>query len=284
MESVILSIKQARDSLTKTEQNIADYILKNPQQVVEDSVQELAVKIPTSPASIVRFSQKFCGTGGFSALKIKLSAESSFETDLYQELAPDDSVESLKKKLSFRIDQAITKTNKTLSADNINLASQFLLDNQTVIAFGIGASMISCLDIQQKFMRIGKKIFVNENLHMLTTLLLAEHQSTGLILVSNSGETQEVLKLAKIAKDNQLPVLSITQNKPSSLSKLSDIVLATDESTENLHMRRAATTSLISQLYVIDLLYYDYFSINYQTNAATISRSQKYIKKRFGKE
>ncbi|AKP66554.1 RpiR family transcriptional regulator [Companilactobacillus ginsenosidimutans] len=283
MESLILNIKQSQNSFTKTEQNIADYILNYPHYVIKDSVQELATKIPTSPASIVRFSQKFCGDGGFSQLKLQLSAESGIESNLYKELAPDDTIDSLKRKLSFRINQSLNNTGKSLSEDSIKKSVSIFERTDKIVVFGIGASMIAAEDLQQKFMRIGKTVILSENPHLLTTLLLSKSENTAVILISNSGETQEVLKIAKLTNEINIPLISITQDRPSSLSKLSTIVLATDGNTENIHLRSAATTSLISQLYTIDLLYYNYFSINYQENAKAIKTSQEYIHEKFGK-
>ncbi|WP_232298618.1 MurR/RpiR family transcriptional regulator [Companilactobacillus ginsenosidimutans] len=278
-----MNIKQSQNSFTKTEQNIADYILNYPHYVIKDSVQELATKIPTSPASIVRFSQKFCGDGGFSQLKLQLSAESGIESNLYKELAPDDTIDSLKRKLSFRINQSLNNTGKSLSEDSIKKSVSIFERTDKIVVFGIGASMIAAEDLQQKFMRIGKTVILSENPHLLTTLLLSKSENTAVILISNSGETQEVLKIAKLTNEINIPLISITQDRPSSLSKLSTIVLATDGNTENIHLRSAATTSLISQLYTIDLLYYNYFSINYQENAKAIKTSQEYIHEKFGK-
>lgn len=284
MTSLLLNIQNARHSLTRTELQIADYILKNPQLVISKSIQELASEIPTSASSIVRFSQKFCGNGGFSELKIQLSAESSNESELYHELSPTDSINSLKKKMSFHISQSINNTSATLENDQLDQAVQLIQNNDTILAFGIGASELAVRDLQQKFLRVGKHVIVIENLHILTTLLLANRESTAVILISNSGETLEVLKLARIVQSLSLPIISITQKGDNSLQKIADVSLLTDTTSENINLRTSATTSLISQLYTNDLLYYDYFALDYPTNLKLIEKSQRYIKEQFGKE
>ncbi|MFD1471304.1 MurR/RpiR family transcriptional regulator [Companilactobacillus mishanensis] len=284
MDSILLTIKQSKDNLTKTEQSIAEYILKNPHEVIKTSVQELAPKIPTSPASIVRFSQRLCGNGGYSDLKLRLSAESDVDTALYEELSPSDSIDDMKKKLSFRVDQTLTKTNSLLSEERLKAAINLFNEKNTIIAYGIGASMIAAQDLQQKLLRVGKTVVTNIDLHLLTTLLLAKKNETVLVLISNSGETKEIIKFAKIAHENNVPVISLTQNESSSLGYESDIVLKNDDSSENARLRSAATTSLISQLYAIDILYYSYFSLHFTENVKQISLSQKYISNNFKKD
>lgn len=281
MQSVLLNIQQSRSDLTKTEQTIADYILKNPHLVIKDSVQELASKIPTSPASVVRFSQKFCGDGGFSELKIRISAESGLETELYKELSPNDSFEELEKKLSFRINQSISKTSDILEESSLDQAVKLLENHETILVFGIGASALAAKDLQQKFLRIGKTVLVMEDVHLLSTTLLGHPSSTALILISNSGETAEIISSASLAKEQGVPLIAITQASQNTLNYLADIKLETDNSTENVHLRSAATTSLIAQLYTVDLLYYRFFANSYDNNAKLISASQKFIMNNF---
>ena len=50
-------------------------------------------------------------------------------------------------------------------------------------------------------------------------------QNDILLALTYSGETYETLKVAKFAKKSELPVIAITGNKESSLSKLSDFTL-----------------------------------------------------------
>ena len=67
MENVLIK-RIRRASLTKTEQKIADYFLKNLEEVGKLSSSELARKIGVSDASIIRFSRTI-GYEGFLDLK-----------------------------------------------------------------------------------------------------------------------------------------------------------------------------------------------------------------------
>ena len=283
MESLIFSIKQKLPELTKTEQKIAHYVIDNPAKVISMSVQELVSAIPTSSASIVRFAKIFC-PNGFADFKLKLSAESELNQKIYDELDPKDSIDDLKDKLSFRINQTLIKTNSILDDASLAQAIKILSQKETIVSFGIGASHLVAEDFQQKFFRIGKTVITNNDIHVIATILLAKKEQAAVLIVSNSGETKEAINLARLAKQNKIPIIVLTHKNESVLAKMSDVVLIHDDSTENSSLRSAATTSLIAQFYAIDLLYYSYFKLDFSKHVKEIISSQKFIAKNFKEE
>ncbi|ATO46490.1 hypothetical protein C5L30_001133 [Companilactobacillus farciminis] len=283
MESLIFSIKQKLPELTKTEQKIAHYVIDNPAKVISMSVQELVSAIPTSSASIVRFAKIFC-PNGFADFKLKLSAESELNQKIYDELDPKDSIDDLKDKLSFRINQTLIRTNSILDDASLTQAIQILSQKETIVSFGIGASHLVAEDFQQKFFRIGKTVITNNDVHVISTILLAKKEQAAVLIVSNSGETKEAINLARLAKQNKIPIIVLTHKNESVLAKMSDVVLIHDDSTENSSLRSAATTSLIAQFYAIDLLYYSYFKLDFSKHVKEIISSQKFIAKNFKEE
>ncbi len=283
MESLIFSIKQKLPELTKTEQKIAHYVINNPTKVISMSVQELVSAIPTSSASIVRFAKIFC-PNGFADFKLRLSAESELNQKIYDELDPKDSIDDLKDKLSFRINQTLIRTNSILDDVSLAKAIKILNQKETIVSFGIGASHLVAEDFQQKFFRIGKTVITNNDIHVIATILLAKKQQAAVLIVSNSGETKEAINLARLAKQNKIPIIVLTHKNESVLAKMSDVVLIHDDSTENSSLRSAATTSLIAQFYAIDLLYYSYFKLDFSKHVKEIISSQKFIAKNFKEE
>ena len=78
--SCLFKIKEAGALFTSTEQRIAEYILQNPEKVVEGSAQELARESDTSPAAWIRFSKKL-GYKGLPALKMDLAKDDKENDD-----------------------------------------------------------------------------------------------------------------------------------------------------------------------------------------------------------
>ena len=97
--SCLFKIKEAGALFTSTEQRIAEYILQNPEKVVEGSAQELARESDTSPAAWIRFSKKL-GYKGLPALKMDLAKDDKENDDLYHVLIEEkDSIETMVRKV-----------------------------------------------------------------------------------------------------------------------------------------------------------------------------------------
>ena len=94
--------------------------------------------------------------------------------------------------------------------------------------------------------------------------------------ISNSGETAEVLSLNQIAQNRGLKTISITEFGMNSLSKKTDINLNTVRSKE-VALRSAATSSLMSQFMLIDLLFYTYVLEDYDKHMENILNSRELV-------
>lgn len=74
------------------------------------------------------------------------------------------------------------------------------------------------------------------------------------VLLSNSGETTEVLNIQSIVSKIGSPQIAITKNKNSTLAKNSHVSLTYDYETEADHLGVAPTTSALLQLAIGDSL------------------------------
>lgn len=70
------------------------------------------------------------------------------------------------------------------------------------------------------------------------------------ILISNSGETSEILLLASILKKHNIKIIAITSKSDSSLAKLADVILETGilEEAGNIKMIPTASTTAVMAL------------------------------------
>lgn len=278
MKSILFSIHNQISSFSKSEQKVAQFILDHPQEVITMNADTLANKAGVSAATVVRLA-KILSTDGFPGVKIQLSAETKVDDSLYTEVDPKDPLNVVKQKMEFRIGHTIEQTNETLKDKDVKRAAQFIENADDVYAYGLGASSIVAADFQQKFIRVGKPVIQTMDTHLIATGIV--QPKTVLVLISNTGETVESQKLAEVAHGHAVPVITITHDKKSPLAKKSDIVLVHDDSEENEKLRTAATTSLMAQLYVVDLLYYSYLTMNFDENALKLRESRDVIRKYF---
>ena len=92
-----------------------------------------------------------------------------------------------------------------------------------------------------------------------------------IIIYSNSGETEEIIKLVPLLKIIKCKIIAITGNKKSQLAKYSDIVLDASVTKEACPHNLAPTSSIICALAISDAL------------ALTVSSQKKFTMKDFAK-
>lgn len=274
--NILLEIKNYYTNFSKSEKKIADWILEQPSDVLKLSVTDLAKKTGTSSATLVRFCYRL-DLDGFSDLKINLSKCLATETtDLHTDILIDEPIDTIKKKLAYKINYAFEDTTTKLDNDAINDAIKQFEEARMIYTYGIGASAIVAQDISHKLGRAGKNVTYTDNSHLLATSLATNEQADLLFLISHSGMKQEVIKLADIAKEHNINVLVMTSGKESPLAKKANILLLTADSNEPV-LRSSASSSLLTQLFAIDILFSTYASRHYDSMIKKISDSKKAI-------
>lgn len=282
-ENIILRIKSKLDDLSKAEKKIGEYILQHSVETVNYNTSELAEKAGVSPATIVRFCRSI-GLSGFSQLKIQLYADSSgVAENLYTDITPNEEVTLIAEKLALRFNQSISQTANHLDTNRIEEIAKLLDHCSVIYVYGLGASHVVAEDFTQKFSRIGKPVVNTLDHHLLVSSLINAHEQSLFVAISNSGETNEVIKLTQVAKQRGIHTVGISQNENSTLVKLVDYPVI-HHGGEAVMLRSAATTSLISQLFVVDVLYYAYVNRNSKEILTMLKDSKINIQSLFRKE
>ncbi|MGA3234121.1 MurR/RpiR family transcriptional regulator [Lactiplantibacillus pentosus] len=281
MTSVVYMIHNKLTNFSKAEQKVGRYILDHTNEVIQMSTAELATAAGVSTATVARFGQVIMPDGGYPALKLRLSAEGNVDQTLYDEINPQDSLEAIKSKLSMRMAHTVEETSRVLSDKALRAANQLIAEKSSIYLYGLGASDVVATDFEQKYIRVGKAVIHSQDTHLLAVGMTTQAAQSVLFLVSKSGEKSESIQLAKLAKAVKVPVIALTRNATSTLGSLADVVLINDDSEENQTARAAATTSVVAQLYVVDLLYYTFIANDYDQHIKQLVSSRSAINKHF---
>lgn len=240
--NILFRIKEQIEALPKSEKKIAEIVLENPQAVIQMNATELAEVAESSPAAIIRFCHSM-KLKGFTELKLQLSADShQIKENLYTEINPNEEIELIKKKLVLNTTHVLNETNNWLTKEQIDEVTEHFEASSMIYTYGLGASYLVALDIQQKYTRIGKVVVSSQDTHYLVASMAVAPKNTIFFGISNSGEKQEVLSLMKTAKELGLITISLTEATNNSLSQQADIALKTGISGE-APLRSAATSS-----------------------------------------
>ncbi len=155
----------------------------------------------------------------------------------------------------FQIEaQAILDLSVKLDLTFIKSVEKILSCKSKVIVCGIGKSGIIGRKISSTFASTGtQSVFMHpgEAFHGDLGVL---NQEDILILISNSGETEEILRIIPFLKENRNFLISMTGNPQSTLASLSDIHLDVSVKKEACPLDMAPTASTTATLVMGDAL------------------------------
>ncbi|MGX7030160.1 MurR/RpiR family transcriptional regulator [Vagococcus zengguangii] len=270
--SVIKKINVMIDEMSNSERKVAEYICQFPEQVTMLTTTELANLADTSAAAVIRMLKKI-GLTSFSEMKMALSLEISKGVEEgYSDITGSESLEDIKYKLLGNSYQTMLDTVENIEGKMISQAIEIIKQAPVIYLYGVGASKLVAINLQQKFSRIGKIVIFEEDFHSLLPMIISSSPDNLFIGISNSGENDEVIKLLNHAKNNQLKRIGVSKFGKHRLNELVDINLQIMKPNEAT-IRSGATTSLHAYYILIDILFFMYMNTDFEGNYQLIKRS-----------
>src|SRR5699024_1723090 len=96
---------------------------------------------------------------------------------------------------------------------------------ENVVVFGVGASSIAGLDMQNRLLRIGKNVEVFTDPHSQVMRTSSMDKNTVVIAISITGSTKDTVDSVNAAKDKGAQIIAITNYTKSPLTRLSNYIL-----------------------------------------------------------
>lgn len=244
-------ITSASSSLSRSEQKVANEVLRNPELIVEASIQHLAKLSSVSEPTVVRFCRAI-GCDGYHDFKLRLARSiASQNTFFFRDVSADDSSRELSEKL---IDSAIASMQhirNQLDHQAVDDAIDLYCSVDRIEFYGSGGSGLVAEDAQLKFFRLGKPAiaYVDPHVQKAAASLL---DSTALaIVISYTGRNKDVIDAVELARHTGASVISVTRTG-SPLAGLSNINLNVDV-IEDSDMF-SPLKSRLAQMMVLDIL------------------------------
>jgi DNA-binding MurR/RpiR family transcriptional regulator len=275
--SVVTAIHQRLSELTPTERRIAEYVLAEPQAVVESSITRLAEECEVSVASVARFTRSV-GFGGYPDMRLALATElsrSASDQERFQVSAGDvsryDDVATTVRKIAFAEAAAIERTARQIDLDELERCVAEVRDARRIDIYGAASSGLAAQDLEQKLHRAGLVAQARTDHHLaLTGAALLDGRDVA-IAISHSGRTLEIVQAAQVAGRAGATTIAITNNPKSPLARACDLVLVTAVSESTF--RSGAMASRIAQLAILDFLYTRIAQADYDTISANLQRT-----------
>lgn len=218
-------IKTTYLSLSRSEEKVGEYILNNAQEVMSMSLAEVAAKSKVSDATALRFSRSL-GYRGWLELKVALIRSLPEESDKnLQSESKDAGVSSLFSGVIEKSKLALEETFLAFDEKVFRTVIEAVVKSERILIIGSGTSGPIAQDLYNRLFRLG--LFCRVETDGLLQIMQASIMSKKdiLIVISQSGEAESILRTAKIARKVGVPIITITGSRLSGLAKLSDHII-----------------------------------------------------------
>lgn len=198
--------------LTELEQTILEYVIENIEEIQDMGVREVANKTYTSPTSIIRLSKKLGYTG---------------YTDMYYSLLP---IIKKSEHNVYSVDNTILDYDfKTivgdLSEEKVDCFTEkvFGESNKYLFIYATGFSKIISEYLSKKLLVLGKKAIISSGSDSIGIFENNLDDVSTMIVVSKSGETEQVYNKLLTATEAGIFTISFTQDSDNRIANLSDL-------------------------------------------------------------
>ena len=255
-DGLAATVRALLPSLTPSVTRVARMVLEDPLRVSRSTISELSQLTATSESTIVRAARSL-GFEGYPELRLALAAASARQEDELEigdrDIAATDSVADVIRKIASAEAEAIQNTAVQVDAAQLKCAVDAIAAARRIDVYGIWASGLVAMDLQQKLGRIGLFSHAYTDFHLAigsAVLLQAEDVA---VAVSYSGETADVLEPMRQASQSGATTVAITSHPRSPVALAADIVLVCG--VRETAFRPGAMASRISQLVIVDCIF-----------------------------
>lgn len=263
----ITQIREGYGRLTKAEKKVADFILEKPQEVMFMSITDLADACRVGETTVFRFC-KTMRVQGYQEFKIKLSLSLKEDTSMESSIpVPNEREEGgiYTQKLLEANCNVLRETDALIDREVLQEVLDHMKQAGKLLFCGVGTSGQVATLAASKFLRITRKVccFTDFNMQAMAASLL--NPGDVLCVISYSGSTRDSILNAKLAKEAGAYVVAITRYAKSPLAEYADACILCGAKEAPLQIN--SSTAIISKMYIIQILYTEYFRQTYEVSA-----------------
>lgn len=274
-----------QENMTEVDKTLANFFIDSGRRVEKLSSRTIASTLFVAPSTVTRFCQ-FLGFSGYSDFKLAFLKELDYLERNFLNINPNfpftenDINVALASKIATLYKETVEDSLSLLHHDSLQAATK-LLSNAAIIYLGmVGDTFEMAETFKNRMIKIGKTVIVERRTDNLYYSACQVPKDACFILISYSGETESLLKVAKLLQNRKIPTIVLTSFGENALSSMFDIVIWIS-TREKLIENLGNFSSLIPVSFILDTLYASVFQKHYTKNYQTkCDLSQMYEQKR----
>ena len=250
--NLFTKIKALYPEMTKAEQDIADFIISNSEEIYTLKIQDLAKKSDVSLPTVFRFAKRL-GYRGYKDFKIELIRDIGVSFHISTEGMDEGSVEGITNTIFEKEIKNLQETLSNINYNEIKNAVDAIKGAKRLVFFAVSSSLPVAFDFYWKFTFAGFSCFYNSDIYTQRIVASQCTKNDTVIGISFSGRSAETVHCLKTAKQNGAKTICVTTFIESPVTLYSDIKLFTAP-VRSIY-QKVDLPSKISQTAILDVLY-----------------------------
>ncbi|QDG66757.1 MurR/RpiR family transcriptional regulator [Pseudarthrobacter sp. NIBRBAC000502772] len=262
---------------------VAEAVLKSPEQAQTMTISELAVAAGVGESTVSRFVKEL-GIDGYKSMLLGLaeatfiskaatSARTADSEVVYEGVNRGDTAAEIAGKVERSSVQSLRRTGQRQDVEAIQRAVDLIDASNTVIFSCMGSSSIAAEEAVMRFTRAGKKCMLYRDTTIQVMLAAIIGPGDLLIGISDSGRSTPIIDAMHLARQRGAATIAITGAEGSPLRNYADVVLYTATVPSGGELYGESVTSKWGQLLVIDILYATYASRHYDATVEHLKQT-----------
>lgn len=269
-------IRMMMPLLTPLEAKVVDTVFAMRDFSDETSLKQIADDAGVSEAMVVKITKKL-GFSGYRDFRTAVSQYNRQPTaEMHQELSVEDTSQEIVQKVFRTSINALEETLSILDMVAFDKAADLIHSAKHRDFYGVGGSAQIARDVAHKFLRIGVRASVFDDVHMMlmsAALLTEEDIAIGF---SHSGNTTAIIEALQLAKRNGAHTIAVTNYNSSALAQAADVVLCSTAQGSPLMGENAAAR--IAQLNILDAVFMAVAQRDYESAERNLDRTMSAVK------
>ncbi|WP_050637763.1 MurR/RpiR family transcriptional regulator [Candidatus Stoquefichus sp. SB1] len=267
---LIIEKLNLKEKMSEGEESIADFVLTLGKELHKYSTRNIAEATYTSAPTVIRLCKKL-GFKGFEDFKEQFLKEIEYLDQQYGKVDvnfPFDAKDTMMRaahKISHLYEETIHDSMSLLHHDDLQKALNLMKYSHSIHVFSYGTALNLAESFKEKMLKIGKNVIISNNLNYQLYEVTCIPKGDLAIIISYSGETVNIIKLAEICQKRGIPIIAVTSFGENTLSQLSSVQL-TMSTKESLYHNIGDFSTHLSTHFILDILYAVYFLSNYDEN------------------
>ncbi|EYB69222.1 RpiR family transcriptional regulator [Deinococcus phoenicis] len=248
--SALARLHAEQAQLPPTLGRIATYVLAHPEEVMYQTITELAGAAGVVESAVTRLCRRL-GFSGFHAFKIALSGDVS-QTQRHQTQGGPEATDPLSVAARQAV-QAIEGTRQTVDPAALERVARAIAGAVRVDVVGQSNSGLSAQFLANKLARVGVPAVAYTDPHLAAVAASTQSAQGVVVGLTRSGSTIDTVQTLRLAATRGAFTVAVTHRVSSPITRHAREVLST--SSPEAPLAGGAISSLVSQVLLIEALY-----------------------------